>query len=97
MAVTFFWKCTPYTHNVLVLWLPYVGVTPDEFWMTRLGEMDVWYKTIKVNWKMRLAIRWLPMSTAASLVVRLRRRCDYHGSGSGQARSSEPQALQHRP
>jgi hypothetical protein len=60
MAVTFVWKGTPNTHNVLVLWLPYVGVTPDEFLMTRLGETDVWYKTIKVNRKMRLAYTLAP-------------------------------------
>ena len=60
MAVTFVWKGTPYTHNVLVLWLPYLGVTPDEFLMTRLGATDVWYKTIKVNRKMRLAYTLAP-------------------------------------
>ena len=60
MAVTFVWKGTPYTHNVLVLWLPYLGVTPDEFFMTRLGETDVWYKTLKVNRKMRLAYTLAP-------------------------------------
>jgi enterochelin esterase family protein len=60
MAVTFVWKGTPNTHNVLVLWLPYVGVVPDEFLMTCLGETDVWYKTIKVNRKMRLAYTLAP-------------------------------------
>jgi enterochelin esterase family protein len=60
MAVTFVWKGTPNTHNVLVLWLPYVGVTPDEFLMSRLAETDVWYKTIKVNRKMRLAYTLAP-------------------------------------
>lgn len=66
MAVTFVWKGTPYTHNVIVLWLPYLGVTPDEFFMTRLANTDVWYKTIKVNRKMRLAY------TLAANVGRLR-------------------------
>jgi enterochelin esterase family protein len=60
MAVTFLWKGTPYTHSVLVLWLPYVGVAPDEFLMTRLAETDVWYKTIKVNRRMRLAYTLAP-------------------------------------
>lgn len=60
MAVTFVWKGTPNTHNVLVLWLPYLGVTPDEFLMARLGETDVWHKTIKVNRKMRLAYTLAP-------------------------------------
>lgn len=60
MAVTFLWKGKPDTHNVLVLWLPYVGVVPDEFLMTRLADTDVWYKTIKVDRKMRLAYTLAP-------------------------------------
>ena len=60
MAVTFVWKGTPNTHSVVVLWLPYVGVAPDEFLMMRLGETDVWYKTIKVHRKMRLAYTLAP-------------------------------------
>jgi enterochelin esterase-like enzyme len=54
------WKGTPYTRSVLVLWLPYVGVAPDEFLMARLGETDVWHKTIKVNRRMRLAYTLAP-------------------------------------
>jgi enterochelin esterase family protein len=69
MAVTFLWKGLPDTRNVMVLWLPYAGAAPDEFLMARLGETDVWYKTIKVDRKMRLsytlapnAARLLPLS-----------------------------------
>lgn len=60
MAVTFLWKSKPDTQNVIVLWLPYVAVAPDEFLMTRLGETDVWYKTIRVDRKMRLAYTLAP-------------------------------------
>jgi enterochelin esterase-like enzyme len=60
MAVTFLWKGRPYTHNVLVLWIPYVGVAPDEFLMERLGGTDVWYRTIKVDRKMRLSYTLAP-------------------------------------
>ncbi len=60
MAVTFLWRGTPDTHNVLVLWLPYVGVAPDEFLMARLGKTDVWHKTIKVHRRMRLAYTLAP-------------------------------------
>lgn len=60
MAVTFLWRGKPETKNVIVLWLPYVGVTPDEFLMARLGETEVWYKTIKVDRKMRLAYTLAP-------------------------------------
>ena len=66
MAVTFLWRGTPETHNVLVLWLPWLGVTPDEFFMERVDGTDVWYKTIKVDRKMRLAY------TLASNVGRIR-------------------------
>lgn len=60
MAVTFLWQHRPDVMNVVVLWIPYVGVTPDEFLMTRIGGTDVWYKTIKVNRKMRLAYTLAP-------------------------------------
>ena len=60
MAVTFLWKDKTGTKNVLVLWLPYAGVAPDEFLMKCLGGTDVWYKTIKVNRKMRLAYTLAP-------------------------------------
>jgi len=60
MAVTFLWRGKPDTHNVLVLWTPYAGVVPDEYLMERLGETDVWYKTIKVDRKMRLAYSLAP-------------------------------------
>lgn len=60
MAVTFLWRGKPDTRNVMVLWLPYAGVAPDEYLMARLGETDVWYKTLKVDRKMRLAYTLAP-------------------------------------
>ncbi|HXJ96919.1 MAG TPA: enterochelin esterase [Terriglobia bacterium] len=60
MAVTFLWKGRPDTQNVMVLWLPYAGVAPDEYLMTRLSGTNVWYKTIKVDRKMRLAYTLAP-------------------------------------
>jgi len=60
MAVTFLWRGKPDTRNVVVLWIPYVGVAPDEYLMARLGETDIWYKTIKVDRKMRLAYTLAP-------------------------------------
>lgn len=53
MAVTFLWRGLPSTKNVLVLWFPYFAMAPEEYLMARLGETDVWYKTIKVDRKMR--------------------------------------------
>jgi enterochelin esterase-like enzyme len=60
MAVTFLWHGKPDTNNVLVLWLPYAGVAPDEYLMARLADTDVWYKTIKVDRRMRLAYTLAP-------------------------------------
>ena len=60
MAVTFLWRGKPDTHNVMVLWLPYAGVVPCEYLMARLGQTDVWYKTIMVDRKMRLAYTLAP-------------------------------------
>ena len=60
MAVTFLWRGRPDTHNVLVLWLPYAAAAPDEFLMVRLGETGVWYKTIKVDRKMRMEYSLAP-------------------------------------
>ena len=60
MAVTFLWRGKPDTRNVMVLWIPYAGVVPDEYLMARLGETDVWYKTIKVERRMRLAYTLAP-------------------------------------
>jgi len=60
MAVTFLWRGKPDTRNVVVLWIPYVGVAPDQYLMARLDDSDVWYKTIKVDRKMRLAYTLAP-------------------------------------
>lgn len=60
MAVTFLWRGKPDTHNVIVLWLPYAGVAPDEYLMSPLGRTGVWYKTIKVDRRMRLAYTLAP-------------------------------------
>ena len=98
MAVTFLWRGKPDTRNVIVLWIPYAGVVPDEYLMARLGETDVWYKTIKVDRKMRLAYTLAP--NAARLhpfSLGYRQRRDHHDCGSGQTGSAEPQALPHRP
>ncbi len=49
MLVTFLWKGRPDTHNVLLAWFPFTGQAPDDYLMARLGETDVWYKTLKVD------------------------------------------------
>ena len=47
--VTFLWRARGETHNVLILWAPYVSSRIDDFKMTRLGETDVWYRTLKIR------------------------------------------------
>ncbi len=53
MLVTFLWKGTPYTQNVIVLRIPNAAATPDDYLMQRLGETDVWYASVVVDRKMR--------------------------------------------
>jgi enterochelin esterase-like enzyme len=53
MLVTFLWKGTPYTQNVIVLRIPKAAATPEDYLMQRLGETDVWYASVVVDRKMR--------------------------------------------
>jgi hypothetical protein len=48
MLVTFLWRGGSDTQNVFVVWFPYAAESPDDYHMARLGETDVWYKTVKV-------------------------------------------------
>jgi len=47
LLVTFLWRATFETYNVLVLWSPYAAEHPDDFAMRRLLDTDVWYKTLR--------------------------------------------------
>jgi enterochelin esterase-like enzyme len=47
LLVTFLWRATFETRNVLVLWNPYATEHPEDFAMSRLRNTDVWYKTIR--------------------------------------------------
>jgi enterochelin esterase family protein len=49
MLVTFLWKGTPDTQNVLVLWYPFTYQSPEDYLMLHLGNSDVWYKTLKID------------------------------------------------
>jgi enterochelin esterase-like enzyme len=60
MLATFLWKGTPYTRNVAVLFIPYAGATPDDYYMQRLGETDVWYATVAIDRKARLEYSLAP-------------------------------------
>ena len=53
MLVTFLWKGTPETRNVLLEWSPFTGQSPDDYSLSRLGETDIWYKTLKIDGQKR--------------------------------------------
>ena len=46
--VTFLWRETFATHNVLVGW-PMAVLRGDDYYMSRLPNTDVWYKTIQIR------------------------------------------------
>ncbi len=60
MLVTFLWKGTPYTQNVIVLRLPYAAASPDDYLMQRLGETDVWYATVVIDRRTRFEYTLAP-------------------------------------
>ena len=60
LLVTFLWKGTPDTHNVFVARLPYAGGAPDDYFMDRLGDTDVWYKTVATDRKTRFEYSLAP-------------------------------------
>jgi enterochelin esterase-like enzyme len=49
MLVTFLWRGTPDTHNVIVLRLPYAGAAPDDYFMDRIEGTSVWYRTVAIG------------------------------------------------
>lgn len=46
--VTFLWRGTTETQNVLVVWHPFVAVRPQDYLMTRLEDSDVWYLVARI-------------------------------------------------
>lgn len=54
-AVTFLWRATGETRNVLVVWFPWTVARPDDYKMARLGDTDVWYRTVKIRRGARFA------------------------------------------
>ena len=60
LLVTFLWKGMPDTRNVFVARLPYAGGAPDDYFMDRLGDTDVWYKTVATDRKTRFEYSLAP-------------------------------------
>jgi enterochelin esterase-like enzyme len=53
MLVTFLWQGTANTRNVMVMWFPFTFHQPDDYRLTRLGETNVWYKSLSVDKRKR--------------------------------------------
>jgi Domain of unknown function (DUF3327) len=60
MLVTFLWRGAPDTQNVFVARLPYAGAAPDDYFMNRMGQTDVWYKSIPIDSKARFEYTLAP-------------------------------------
>jgi len=58
--VTFLWRGTPETKNVLVAWMPFALQWPEDYKMNRLGETDVWFRTLRVDKRKRFAYLLIP-------------------------------------
>jgi enterochelin esterase family protein len=48
VLVTFLWRATFETYNVLVVWTPYSTERQDDYKMTHMADTDLWYKTLSV-------------------------------------------------
>ena len=53
MLVTFLWRGTPDTQNVVLLRIPNAAGAPDDYFMSCLDETDVWYVSVPIDKRMR--------------------------------------------
>ena len=58
--VTFLWRGTPDTRNVVVLLSDFAGVRPQDHMMKRLGTSDVWFLTVRLPPTARFLYRLSP-------------------------------------
>jgi enterochelin esterase family protein len=79
--VTFLWRGTPDTRNVVVFLSDFVGVRPQDYMMRRLGNSDVWFLTVRLPPTARF-LYWLspnnPLDSA------------FHGGLLGSSRQLDP-------
>jgi enterochelin esterase family protein len=53
MLVTFLWQGNANTKNARIIWFPFAFQEPDEYRLIRLGETNVWYKSLPVDKRKR--------------------------------------------
>ena len=53
MLVTFLWQGNANTKNARIIWFPFAFQEPDEYQLIRLGETNVWYKSLPVDKRKR--------------------------------------------
>jgi enterochelin esterase-like enzyme len=60
MQVTFLWKGTPATKNVLIVWFPFSMQSPGDYRLEQIGDTNIWYRTMKVDERKRFIYRFSP-------------------------------------
>jgi enterochelin esterase family protein len=63
LLVTFLWRATFETYNVVVLWSPFTEEHPDDYQMARIADSDVWYKTLRIRKGARFLYQLSPNET----------------------------------
>jgi hypothetical protein len=58
--VTFLWRGTEATRNVLILWYPYSMAMPADYAMVHLGNTGIWYRTVSIRHGARFAYKLSP-------------------------------------
>jgi enterochelin esterase-like enzyme len=58
--VTFLWRGSEATRNVLILWYPYAMAKPEDYAMVRLGSTDIWYRTVSIRHGARFSYQLSP-------------------------------------
>lgn len=58
--VTFLWRGTPATRNVMILWYPYAPAKPADYQMVNIAGTDVWYRTRAIRRGARFAYQLSP-------------------------------------
>jgi enterochelin esterase-like enzyme len=53
MLVTFLWQGNANTKNARIMWFPFALQEPDEYRLIRLGETNVWYKSLPIDKRKR--------------------------------------------